>query len=241
MTRLVLGLVATAAALRWWHKGPYRIRNPRELNAINYTTRSLATITIAYTVGATMSAAAIGYLFLESTTAATLAGFTALVWTPQLSPPLIEAGALANYRRRRNRAALFFLRKLRLGIASGDNVRTAAQVAAQQMTDRTFSDVAAAVDRAVRSGRSPLEAIARQLAGSGVETLLAATAAAERSGAGASGRLDNLIVRALSALEDERRITIDKLGRRTSTVSTATTMLATLPLILSIVATLNTV
>ena len=239
MTRLVIAIVCGLSALQWIRRGHYRIRNRRELEAVDYTERTVGILTAALTVAAVLTTALLAQMTGASTQGTVAWCLGTMVWTPHIAPAFIEHTALASYRKRRNRAALFFLRRLQLGIAGGESIRGASQIAAQDMTDRAFSDVAAAVHSAIAARESPLDAIARQLAGSGVETLLAATAAAEGTGARTHGRLADLVSRAIASLEHERRVSVEKLGRSVNTLTATSMMLGTIPVVMAILGTLG--
>ena len=239
MTRIAIAIVCGLSALQWIHRGHYRIRNRRELEAVGYTDRTIGSLTAGLTAAAGTATGLISQISGASTQGTIAWCLGVMVWMPHIAPPFIEHSALVSYRKRRNRAALFFLRRLQLSIAGGESIRGAAQIAAQDMTDRAFSDVAAAVHAAIAARQSPLDAIARQLAGSGIETLLAATAAAEGTGARTHGRLDELISRAVQSLESDRRVDVERLGRSVNTLTATSMMLGTIPLVLAILGSLS--
>ena len=235
MTRLLFAAAVAAAAVMWLWNGPWRIRNARELFAIGYDNVRLQWVSAALTAALAGCAAAV-VLALSGTGAALMTATAAAAFGVQLLPRTLEAGLLASFRTRRDRTALFFLRRLRLEVAGGTPLNDAARAAAQAETDPAFEPVRSAVHTAAITRTEPLLAIARSLAGSPVDTILATAASAERAGSAAGRDLDDLIDRAVSALEDERRLGIEKLGRATNTAGTFAMMLPMAPLLASMIA-----
>ena len=237
MTRLAFAAAATVAALMWLWKGPWRIRNPRELGALGYGNARLQTISAALSLIAAVAAAAVAAVLSDNGTAL-LVGITAAAFLVQLVPRFLEAVMLASFRKGRDRAALFFLRRLRLLLAGGTPLNDAAREAAQAETDPAFGPVRAAVHAAANTRTEPLLAIARALAGSPVDTILGTATSAERAGSAAGTDLDDLMDRAVATLEDQRRLSIERLERSINTFGALVSMLPILPLLLSMISVL---
>lgn len=238
MIRLIATIAVALAGVRWMRRGPYRLRSSRELAAVGYNYSKLMALSAVF--GVALSGVAAGFAWaVASRDSAVLVGVATVVWLVQVTPSVFEAMLLASYRKRRNVAALFFLRRLRLQLASGKSLTAAAQLAAQRETDPAFEPVRAAVHAALASRGDALETIARALAGSPVEVMLGTATVAERTGTAAGRDLDELIDRAVAALESERRVGIDKLGRQVNTYGTVASLLPIAPITLSLVTTIT--
>ena len=235
MSRYVFAGALSTVAIYWlWH-GPWRIRNARELLAVGYDNTKLQTASA--TVAAVLAVCTGTVVNVTSDPhTALMTAITVAAVLIQVLPRLLEAVFLASFRKRRDRSALFFLRRLRLQVAGGTALNDAARAAAQAETDPAFEPVRSAVHAAANTRTEPLLAIARSLAGSPVDTILGTAASAERSGSATGADLDDLIDRAVEALEDERRLGIDKLGRAINTYGTFAMMLPMVPLLLSMMA-----
>ncbi len=147
-------------------------------------------------------------------------------WLPWLLPAAIRSLAASSYRRQRDQAMLEWMRKLRLLTAAGQPINAAAVNSALTVCGRAFTVAQGAIGAALEAGRDPLPAVARAIAGSPVEPLLASVVAAERAGAASSELLDKSLARAVRSLESERRLAIDQMSRAIGTTVTMVSALA---------------
>ena len=224
--RLVAAAAGFGAAVWWLTRGPWKPQARRELDAVGFG--PAAVHATAWFMAASVSlAAALAVHQRVGRDAAVLAAATILPWAGAVLPRAVELSAVSSFRVRRDRAALAVLRRMRLLVAGGVPLAAAAQQAAQDEPDPAFGPISADVHLAVEAMASPLTAIGTHLSAGPASTLLAAAESAEAGGSESGANLDALLGRAATALEGERRIVIETLGRWAMTVATITTVLAT--------------
>ena len=162
----------------------------------------------------------------------------AVVLITSLLPRVLRFVVGQRYVRRRDAAALLWMRRIRMHVANGLPINAAALDAAEQVAEPAFKPMAGAINLAVTTGHDPLAAAASKLHGSEAAALLGTVNAAERSGAGASELIDKVLQRVLRSLDAQRRERIDRLARMGATTSSLTTILAGGVVVLMVVSTL---
>ena len=161
------------------------------------------------------------------------------VWIPVLAPRLLRRIVLSGFRVRRDAALLEWLRRIRLYVAAGRPINDAAVEAAERVEAPAFAPAATSIGLALASGRDPLTAASAHFAGSSAETLIGTLAASERGGAAAAGLIDRLIGQAVEALEDERRLRIEALGRSIAGTGTLVAMTASAVLVFALLSSIQ--
>lgn len=164
-----------------------------------------------------------------------------VVLVPTLLPRVLRAVVGARYVRRRDAATLLWLRRIRLLVAGGKPTNAAVLEAAEHVVDPAFRPMAGAINLAVATGRDPLAAAAIKLRGSATAALVGTVDAAERSGAAASELIDQVLARALRALDAQHRERIDQLARLGATTASLNAILAGTVVVLMVVTTLPAV
>lgn len=188
---------------------------------------------------ATLPAATVATARLPTQHAPALAwALVVVLLLPGFVERVLRAGALARYERRRDAALVDWLRRIRMFVAAGRPISAAVLDAAERTTEPAFRPIAGTVNYAVTNGLDPLSAVAQRLGGTSAATLLGSVEAAERSGAGASELLDDVLARVVSAMDDVRRERIDALGRMLGVAASATAVLAGAVVVLAVVVTL---
>ena len=181
-----------------------------------------------------------GWILAAAATAATFAGIATVadarngalaaaavaLWAPVGAPPLLRQLVLSGFRTRRDAALLEWLRRIRLYAAAGRPINDAALEASERVASRAFAPAQTSINLALAAGRDPLSAVASHFAGTAAETLVATLAEAERSGAAAADLIDRLVAQAVAALEDQRRIRYEALGRAVGTTATIASLVA---------------
>ena len=168
-----------------------------------------------------------------------LAAVAVSVWVPVIASPLLRRMVLSGYRARRDAALLEWLRRIRLYAAAGRPINDAAVEAAERVEAPAFAPAATSINLALASGMDPLSAASAHFAGSPAETLVGTLAAAERGGAAASGLIDRLIAQAVSALEDQRRVRIEALGRSVAGTGTLAAITASAVVVVALLASVD--
>ncbi len=225
----------TAAALRLVLTAAPRPANTVELAAVGWPPARRRAMTVAATAAASGLVLVAG-IALASPRASALAAVAVALWAPVATAPLLRGVVLAAYRSQRDSALLEWLRRIRLYCAAGRPVNDAAVVAAERVETPAFAPAATAINLALASGRDPLTAATAHFAGSAAETLLATLAAADRGGAAATDLIDRLISQAVKALEDDRRIRIEALGRAVASTATLAAVTASAVVVLALLA-----
>ena len=215
----------TAAALRLALTGAPQSTGTVELAAVGWPPARLraATAVAAVVVAGLILIAGAA---MASVRAGVLAAAAAALWAPVATAPLLRGLVLAGFRSQRDAALLEWLRRTRLYCAAGRPINDAAVAAAERVKSPAFAPAASTINLALAAGRDPLAAAVGHFAGSTAETLVATLAAADRGGAGATDLIDRLISQAVKALEDDRRVRIEALGRAvtgTATLAAVTT------------------
>lgn len=227
-----------AAALRLVLTGAPAPANTVELAAAGWPPARLRAASVAATllvagVIATAGALVAGLQF------GALAAMATALWVPVVTAPLLRGGVLAGYRARRDAALLEWLRRIRLFVASGRPINDAAVEAAERVETPAFAPAATSINLALAAGRDPLSAASAHFAGSPAETLVSTLAAAERGGAAATGLIDRLIAQAVKALEDDRRIRIEALGRSVAGTGTLAAVTASAVVVIALLASIQ--
>ena len=212
------------AALRLVLTDPPRMAHTVELAAAEWPPARLRAASMTATPLITGVILAAGTLVAGARTGA-MAALAVSLWVPVAVAPLLRRAVLSGFRARRDAALLEWLRRIRLFVAAGRPINDAAVEAAERVEAPAFAPVATSINLALASGRDPLGAASAHFAGSAAETLVGTLAAAERGGAAATGLIDRLIAQAVQALEDQRRVRIEALGR--SVVGTGTLVAVT--------------
>ncbi len=224
-----LRLVLTAAPQR---------ANTVELTAAGWPPDRLRTASIVATSLAAAVAMAAGTLLADYRSGA-LAAATVCWWVPVAAPPLLRGTVLSGYRARRDAALLEWLRRIRLYVAAGRPINDAAVEAAERVEAPAFAPAATSINLALASGVDPLSAASTHFAGSAAETLVGTLAAAERGGAAATSLIDRLIAQAVYALEDDRRVRIEALGRSVAGTGTLAAITASAVVVLALIASVD--
>ena len=228
----------TAAALRLALTAAPQPANTVELAAVGWPPARLRAATAAVVV-ALSGLILIAGAALASFRTGLLAAGAAGLWAPAATTPLLRGLVLAGYRSQRDAALLEWLRRTRLYCAAGRPINDAAMVAAERVEAPAFAPAATAINLALAAGRAPLTAAAPHFAGSVAETLVATLAAADQGGAGATDLIDRLISQAVKALEDDRRVRIEALGRAVTSTATLAAVTAGAVIVLALLASTN--
>ena len=229
----------TGAALRLVFTAVPEPTNTVELTAAGWPPTKLRTASIVATVGV------VGLIVVAGTVAVAfragaLAAVAVALWVPVGTARLLRGAVLAGFRVRRDAALLEWLRRIRLYVAAGHPINDAAVEAAERVEAAAFAPAATSISLALASGSDPLTAASAHFAGSTAETLVGTLAAAERGGAAASGLIDRLIAQAVQALEDQRRVRIEALGRVTSNTATLAAVTASAVVVVALLAATST-
>ena len=234
----IAALSGAGAALRLVFAAEPRRTSTVELAAAGWPPSRLRVAAVVATalVGAVVLAA--GTLLAGYRTGA-LAAVAVSVWVPASAPPVLRGMVLSGYRARRDAALLEWLRRIRLYVAAGRPINDAAVEAAERVEAPAFAPAATSINLALASGVDPLSAASAHFAGSAAETLVGTLAAAERGGAAAAGLIDRLIAQAVRALEDDRRVRIEALGRSVSGTGTLAAITASAVVVLALLASVD--
>lgn len=209
-----------------------------ELAAVGWSSARIAALSL-------ITAAALTAMVLLAGTAAAgvrvgaAAALAVAVWTPHVMPKLIRAALQTGYRSQRDRALIGWLRRIRLLVAAGRPINAAAVEAAARISDPAFSPCAEAIAAALSTGRDPMVAASRYVAGSPAEILFGTLISAEAGGAAAISLIDRLLAQAAAALEADCRDRIDRLGRSNNTTASVIAALAGVVLMASVAFTLT--
>ena len=161
------------------------------------------------------------------------------LWVPVATAPLLRGIVLSGYRARRDAALLEWLRRIRLFTAAGRPINDAAVEAAERVEAPAFAPAATSINLALAAGHDPLSAAEAHFAGSPAETVVGTLAAAERGGAAATGLIDRLIAQAVQALEDNRRVRIEALGRSVAGTGTLVAVTASAVVVVALLASIQ--
>ena len=168
-----------------------------------------------------------------------LAAVAVSLWVPVATAPLLRGIVLSGYRARRDAALLEWLRRIRLFTAAGRPINDAAVEAAERVEAPAFAPAATSINLALAAGHDPLSAAEAHFAGSPAETVVGTLAAAERGGAAATGLIDRLIAQAVQALEDNRRVRIEALGRSVAGTGTLVAVTASAVVVMALLASIQ--
>ena len=227
-----------AAAIRLVLSDAPRRANTVELAAAGWPPHRLRAASLVATVAVAVVVSVAGTLLAGFGTGAP-AALAVSLWVPVAASPLLRGMVLSGYRARRDAALLEWLRRIRLYAAAGRPINDAAVEAAERVEAPAFAPAATSINLALASGVDPLGAASAHFAGSAAETLVGTLAAAERGGAAASGLIDRLISQAVRALEDDRRIRIEALGRAVSGTCTLAAITASAVVVLALLASVD--
>ena len=224
-----LRLVLTAAPQR---------ANTVELAAAGWPPHRLRGASVVATCVAAALMLVAGTL-LADPPAGVLVAVAVSVWVPVAASRLLRGMILSGYRTRRDAALLEWLRRIRLYTAAGRPINDAAVEAAERVEAPAFAPAATSINLALASGVDPLSAASAHFAGSPAETLVGTLAAAERGGAAATGLIDRLIAQAVQAIEDQRRVRIEALGRSVAGTGTLVAITASAVVVLALLASVD--
>lgn len=227
-----------AAALRLVLAAAPQRANTVELAAAGWPPHRLRAASVVATPLAAAVVLAAGSL-LSGFRAGAVAAVAVSWWVPVAVAPLLRRVVLSGFRARRDAALLEWLRRIRLFVAAGRPINDAAVEAAERVEAPAFAPVATSINLALASGRDPLGAASAHFAGSAAETLVGTLAAAERGGAAATGLIDRLIAQAVQALEDQRRVHIEALGRAVAGTGTLVAVTASAVVVIALLASIN--
>ncbi len=231
----LVAVSGAGAAIRLVLATPTRRANTVELAAAGWPPARLRTASVVATVLATGLIVVAGTV-LAGFRAGALTAVAASVWVPAATAPVLRTMVLSGYRARRDAALLEWLRRIRLYVAAGRPINDAAVEAAERVEAPAFAPAATSINLALASGHDPLGAASTHFAGSPAETLVGTLAAAERGGAAATGLIDRLIVQAVHALEDHRRVRIEALGRAVAGTGTLVAVTASAVVVIALLA-----
>lgn len=225
----------TAAALRLVLTAAPEPANTVELAAVGWPPARLRAATVVATAAAAVVSFAVGTA-AAGARAGALAAVAVVLWAPVATSVTLRGIVLAGYRSRRDAALLEWLSRIRLYAAVGRPINDAAVEAAERVESPAFAPAATSINLALAAGRDPLAATASHFAGSPAETLVATLVTAERGGAAATDLIDRLIGQAVQALEDQRRVRIEGLGRAVATTTTLAALTASAVVVLALLA-----
>ena len=231
----LIALAGTSTAVRLLIAAPPAPANTVELAAAGWPPaklRAACTAVASVAVGTILGAGT----FVASVGTGILVAAVAAPWTLGIVSPLLRAVVLSGYRARRDAALLEWLRRIRLYVAAGRPINDAAVEAAERVEEPAFAPAATSISLALASGHDPLTAASEHFAGSPAETLVGTLAAAERGGAAAASLIDRLIAQAVQALEDERRVRIEALGRAVAGTGTLAALTASAVVVIALLA-----
>ena len=228
-------LSGAAAALRLVLAAPSRETNTVELAAAGWPPARLRIASVAATSLSAGTVVTAGTILASFRTGA-LAAMAVSLWVPAAAPPMLRGMVLSGFRARRDAALLEWLRRIRLYVAAGRPINDAAVEAAERVEAPAFAPAATSISLALASGRDPLGAASAHFGGSVAETLVGTLVAAERGGAGAAGLIDRLIAQAVQALEDNRRVRIEALGRSVAGTGTLAAITASAVVVIALLA-----
>ena len=234
----VTAISGAGAALRLVLTSAPRRANTVELAAAGWPPARLRVASVVATALITAVAVAAGTLVAGFRTGA-LAAVAVSMWVPVATAPLLRGIVLSGYRARRDAALLEWLRRIRLFTAAGRPINDAAVEAAERVEAPAFAPAATSINLALASGQDPLSAASAYFAGSPAETLVGTLAAAERGGAAATSLIDRLIAQAVQALEDQRRVRIEALGRSVAGTGTLIAVTASVVVVMALLASIQ--
>ena len=234
----VTAISGAGAALRLVLTSAPRRANTVELAAAGWPPARLRVASVVATALITAVAVAAGTLVAGFRTGA-LAAVAVSMWVPVATAPLLRGIVLSGYRARRDAALLEWLRRIRLFTAAGRPINDAAVEAAERVEAPAFAPAATSINLALASGHDPLSAASAYFAGSPAETLVGTLAAAERGGAAATSLIDRLIAQAVQALEDQRRVRIEALGRSVAGTGTLIAVTASAVVVMALLASIQ--
>ena len=224
-----------AAALRLALTGAPQPTGTGEVAAVGWPPARLRAAAAAVAVAGT-GLVLIAVAGVAGVRAGALAGVAVALWAPVSAASLLRGIVLAGFRSQRDGALLEWLRRTRLYCAAGRPINDAAVAAAERVKAPAFAPAATTINLALAAGRDPLTAAVGHFAGSTAETLVATLAAADRGGAGATDLIDRLIAQAVKALEDDRRVRIEALGRAVTGTATLAAVTASAVVVLALLA-----
>ena len=231
----LIGLVGASAAVRLLLAAAPEPANTVELAAAGWPPARLRTASVVVASMVVVVILVFGTL-VSGVRAGVLLAAAAAPWLLVAAAPLLRAGVLAGYRARRDAALLEWLRRIRLYVAAGRPINDAAVEAAERVEEPAFAPAATSISPALAAGRDPLTAASEHFAGSPAETLVGTLAAAERGGAAASSLIDRLIAQAVQALEEDRRVRIEALGRSVAGTVTLAALAASAVVVIALLA-----
>ena len=234
----LLAASGAGAAMRLVLCDAPRGANTVELAAAGWPPHRLRAASVLATVLAAGAIVVAGTL-LTGYRSGVLAALAVSVWVPVAASPLLRGMVLSGYRARRDAALLEWLRRIRLYTAAGRPINDAAVEAAERVEAPAFAPAATSINLALASGADPLGAASAHFAGSPAETLIGTLAAAEQGGAAATGLIDRLIAQAVHALEDDRRVRIEALGRSVSGTGTLAAITASAVVVVALLASVD--
>ena len=234
----IAAVSGAGAALRLVFTAAPAAANTVELAAAGWPPNRLRVASAVATAAVAAVVLAAGTLPAGYRTGA-LAAVAVSVWVPAATPPLLRGLVLSGYRARRDAALLEWLRRIRLYVAAGRPINDAAVEAAERVEAPAFAPAATSINIALASGVDPLSAASAHFAGSAAETLVGTLAAAERGGAAATSLIDRLIAQAVRALEDDRRVRIEALGRAVAGTGTLAAIAASADVVSALLASIQ--
>ena len=234
----VTAISGAGAALRLVLTSAPRRANTVELAAAGWPPAKLRAASVVATALITAVAVTAGTLVAGFRTGA-LTAVAVSMWVPVATAPLLRGIVLSGYRARRDAALLEWLRRIRLFTAAGRPINDAAVEAAERVEAPAFAPAATSINLALASGHDPLSAASAYFAGSPAETLVGTLAAAERGGAAATSLIDRLIAQAVQALEDQRRVRIEALGRSVAGTGTLIAVTASVVVVMALLASIQ--
>ena len=234
----LMAAAGAGAAMRLVLCSAPRAANTVELAAAGWPPARLRTTSVVAT-SLVAGVIVVAGTILAGFRAAAPAAVAASLWAPVVAAPLLRGIVLSGFRARRDAALLEWLRRIRLYVAAGRPINDAAVEAAERVEAPAFAPAATSINLALASGADPLGAAAEHFAGSAAETLIGTLAAAERGGAAATGLIDRLVTQAVQALEDDRRVRIEALGRSVAGTGTLAAVTASAVVVLALVASVD--
>lgn len=234
----LVAVSGAAAALRLVLTAAPQSANTVELTAAGWPPARLRAASVVATALLAILILAAGTVGADARTGA-LAVVAVAPWVPVATVPAMRKTVLAGFRVRRDAALLEWLRRIRLYVAAGRPINDAAVEAAERVEAPAFAPTATSINLALASGQDPLTAAADHFEGSPAETLVATLAAAERSGAAATSLIDRLIDQAVQALEDQRRVRIEALGRAVAGTGTLVAIAASAVVVVALLASIQ--
>ena len=231
----LIGLAGASAAVRLLLATAPEPANTVELAAAGWPPARLRTASAVVTSVIVVTILAVGALVAGMMAGVLLAAAVA-PWALLATASLLRAVVLTGYRARRDAVLLEWLRRIRLYVAAGRPINDAAVEAAERVEEPAFAPAATSISLALAAGRDPLTAASEHFAGSPAETLVGTLAAAERGGAAAASLIDRLIAQAVQALEEDRRVRIEALGRSVAGTVTLAALAASAVVVIALLA-----